>query len=59
MSSVKEPSGFQRKKITLPDFERTFFAPVDCRNRSAIYVSAQTKCKVPAIRHLLETIIQD
>ena len=50
---VKEPSGFRRKKLTLPDFERTFFAPVDCRNRSAIYVSAQTKGKVSAILHLL------
>ena len=59
MSSVKEPSGFRRKRILLPDFGQTFFAPVDCRNRSAIYVSAQTKCKVPAIRHLLETIIQN
>ena len=35
------------------DFERTFFAPVDCRNRSAIYVSAQTKHKVSEILHLL------
>ena len=52
-TTVKEPAGFRRKKITLPDFERTFFAPVDCRNRSAIYVSAQTKCKVSAILHLL------
>lgn len=52
MSSVKEPSGFRRKRILLPDFGQTFFAPVDCRNRSAIYVSAQTKCKVLAIRHL-------
>lgn len=52
-STIKEPSGFRRKKITLPDFERTFFAPVDCRNRSAIYVSAQTKRKVSAILHLL------
>ena len=59
MSSVKEPSGFRRKRILLPDFGQTFFAPVDCRNRSAIYVSAQPKCKVPAIRHLLETIIQN
>ena len=41
------------KKIALPDFERTFFAPVDCRNRSAIYVSAQTKHKVSEILHLL------
>ena len=53
MSTVKEPAGFRRKKIALPDFERTFFAPVDCRNRSAIYVSAQTKRKVSAILHLL------
>ncbi|MCQ5075646.1 DUF3408 domain-containing protein, partial [Alistipes shahii] len=30
-STVKEHSGFRRKKLTLPDFERTFFAPVDCR----------------------------
>ena len=52
-STVKEHSGFRRKKLTLPDFERTFFAPVDCRNRSAIYVSAQTKCKVTEILHLL------
>ena len=49
----KESAGFRRKKIALPDFERTFFAPVDCRNRSAIYVSARTKCKVSAILHLL------
>ena len=49
----KESAGFRRKKITLPDFERTFFAPVDCRNLSSIYVSAQTKCKVSAILHLL------
>ena len=53
MSSVKEPSGFRRKRILLPDFGQTFFAPVDCRNRSAIYVSAQTKRKVSAILHLL------
>ena len=52
-TTVKEPSGFRRKKLTLPDFERTFFAPVDCRNRSAIYVSAQTKHKVSEILHLL------
>ena len=52
-TSVKEPAGFRRKKLALPDFERTFFAPVDCRNRSAIYVSAQTKRKVSEILHLL------
>ena len=52
-STIKEPSGFRRKKIALPDFERTFFAPVDSRNRSAIYVSARTKHKVSAILHLL------
>ena len=49
----KESAGFRRKKIALPDFERMFFAPVDCRNRSAIYVSAQTKHKVSEILHLL------
>lgn len=52
-STVKEHSGFRRKKLTLPDFERTFFAPVDCRNRSAIYVSTRTKHKVSEILHLL------
>ena len=52
-STVKEPAGFRRKKIALPDFEQTFFASVDCRNRSAIYVSAQTKHKVSEILHLL------
>ena len=49
----KESAGFRRKKLALPDFERMFFAPVDFRNRSAIYVSTQTKCKVSAILHLL------
>ena len=52
-TTVKEPAGFRRKKILLPDFEQTFFAPVDCRNRSAIYVSAQTKHNVSEILHLL------
>ena len=52
-SDVKELAGFRRKKIPLPDFERTFFAPADCRNRSAIYISAATKHKVSAILHLL------
>ena len=46
-------AGFRRKKLALPDFERTFFAPVDCRNRSAIYVSTRTKHKVSEILHLL------
>ena len=52
-TTVKEPDGFRRKRILLPDFEQTFFASVDCRNRSAIYVSAQTKRRVSAILHLL------
>ena len=52
-SGVTKLSGFRRKKLTLPDFERTFFSPVDCRNRSAIYVSVQTKHKVSEILHLL------
>lgn len=52
-TSVKELSGFRRKKLTLPDFERTFFSPVDCSNRSAIYVSTRTKHKVLEILHLL------
>ena len=54
----KESAGFRRKKIALPDFERTFFAPADCRNRSAIYISAATKYKVSAILHLLGMRIQ-
>ena len=53
VAAGKDASGFRRKKLTLPDFERTFFAPMDCRNRSAIYVSAPTKGKVSAILHLL------
>lgn len=52
-SDVTKLSGFRRKKLTLPDFEHTFFAPVDCRNRSAIYVSTRTKHKVSEIVHLL------
>ena len=50
---VKELSGFRRRRISLPDFEQTFFASADCRNRSAIYVSARTKRKVTEILHLL------
>ena len=57
-SGVKEPAGFRRKKLALPDFERTFFAPADCRNRSAIYISAATKYKVSTILHLLGMRIQ-
>ena len=57
-SDIKELAGFRRKKIPLPDFERTFFAPADCRNRSAIYISAATKYKVSAILHLLGMRIQ-
>ena len=53
VAAGKDASGFRRKKLTLPDFERTFFAPTDCRNRSAIYVSAPTKGKVSEILHLL------
>ena len=52
-STVKEPAGFRRKKLALPDFEQIFFASVDCRNRSAIYVSTRTKHKVSEILHLL------
>ena len=52
-TTVKEPAGFRRKRILLPDFEQTFFASVDCRNRSAIYVSTRTKHKVSEILHLL------
>jgi len=33
VAAGKDVFGFRRKKLTLPDFERTFFAPVDCRNR--------------------------
>ena len=69
-SDVKELAGFRRKKIPLPDFERMqstakilygiYFAltPADCRNRSAIYISAATKYKVSAILHLLGMRIQ-
>ena len=52
-SDVTKLSGFRHKKLTLPDFERTFFSPVDCRNRSAIYVSTRIKHKVLEILHLL------
>lgn len=47
-------SGFQRKKVLLPDFEQTFFAPVRCANeRSAIYVSNKTKRRTLEVVHLL------
>ena len=45
--------GFVVKSSRYRILKRTFFAPTDCRNRSAIYVSAPTKGKVSAILHLL------
>ena len=42
-SDVKELAGFRRKKIPLPDFERTFFKPADLRNLSATKIDAPTK----------------
>ena len=52
--STPDISGFQRKKILLPDFEQTFFRPVKCSNeRAAIYVSLETKHKISEILHLL------
>ena len=56
VDSGKTPnrSGFQRKKILLPDFEQTFFRPVKCSDeRAAIYVSLETKHKISKILHLL------
>ena len=39
--TTPDRSGFQRKKILLPDFEQTFFRPVKCSDeRAAIYPSA-------------------
>lgn len=47
-------SGFQRKKILLPNFEQTFFRPVKYSDgRAAIYVSLETKHKISKILHLL------
>lgn len=43
----------RRKRILLPDFEQTFFAPVNYRYRAAIYVSAETKRKVLEVLHML------
>ena len=52
--STPDISGFQRKKILLPDFEQTFFCPVKCSDeRAAIYVSLATKHKISEILHLL------
>ena len=52
--SAPDNSGFQRKRILLPDFEQTFFAPVRCANeRSAIYVSNKTKRRTLEVVHLL------
>lgn len=36
----------RRKRIALPDFEATFLKPCDIRNRSALYVSGETKRKI-------------
>lgn len=52
--TTPDRSGFQRKKILLPDFEQTFFRPVKCSDeRAAIYVSLDTKHKISKIIHLL------
>ena len=52
--TTPDRSGFQRKKILLPDFEQTFFRPVKCSDeRAAIYVSLETKHKISKIIHLL------
>ena len=52
--TTPDRSGFQRKKILLPDFEQTFFRPVKCSDeRAAIYVSLETKHKISKILHLL------
>lgn len=36
----------RRRRMALPDFEQTFMNPQDIRNRSAIYVSGDTKRKI-------------
>ena len=51
VAAGKDAFGFRRKKLTLPDFERTFFAPVDCRNRSAIYVQSVGNPPLAGRRH--------
>ena len=52
--TTPDRSGFQRKKILLPDFEQTFFRPVKCFDeRAAIYVSLDTKHNISKIIHLL------
>ena len=52
--TTPDRSGFQRKKILLPDFEQTFFRPVKCSDgRAAIYVSLETKHTISKILHLL------
>ena len=52
--TTPDRSGFQRKKILLPDFEQTFFRPVKCSDgRAAIYVSLETKHKISKLLHLL------
>lgn len=52
--TTPDRSGFQRKKILLPDFEQTFFRPVKCSDgQAAIYVSLETKHKISKLLHLL------
>lgn len=36
----------RRKRMAIPDFEETFLKPCDIRNRSALYVSGETKRKI-------------
>ena len=53
-NKTADRSGFQRKKILLPNFEQTFFRPVKYSDgRAAIYVSLETKHKISKILHLL------
>lgn len=45
----------RRKRMAIPDFEETFLIPCDIRNRSALYVSGDTKRKILEIARRLGT----
>lgn len=46
-TGAEEPiTEIRRRRTALPDFEQAFMNPQDIRNRSAIYVSGDTKRKI-------------
>lgn len=46
MNAEEPTADARRRRMVIPDFEETFLKPLDIRNRSALYVSSDTKRKI-------------